>query len=343
MNGVGKFMRILLSRLDRIGDLVLSTPAIASVRRSWPHAHITLVCSTYNSVVVQGGTDVDEVIAIAPGVRSERVGQRFRHSCDLAIALAPCTSDLALVGATKAPRRIGYTYLRRYVTRLSAFFLLTDLLVSEADPSLCERDPGYRVRHEVDQVLALVERAGGSRLHRDLVLPITEADRIAVAHIPADGISVHAGVRWFRDGSTFASFIALLTALRCFKRKIIVTYGDDARVHARGIEESGVADVLIGSLSLTQWAAIFERSALVVTVDTGAIHIASAMKRPTVVLFEHRYFNLSSQEWAPYRVPAVLVRKPADERPESLEASREALVAGVERLLMEKNANDGHA
>src|SRR5882724_3686231 len=98
-------MRILLSRLDRIGDLVLSTPAVASVRRSWPRAHFTLVCSSYNGAVVERTPDVDEIVTVAPGVRPERVGKRYRHACELAIALAPCSPDLTLVGATKAPRR----------------------------------------------------------------------------------------------------------------------------------------------------------------------------------------------------------------------------------------------
>jgi ADP-heptose:LPS heptosyltransferase len=326
-------MRIVLSRLDRIGDLVLSTPAIASVRRSWPRAHVTLVCSLYNSPAVEHNPDVDEIVTLAPGVRPERIGRRFRHACELAIALAPCSADLALVAATKAPRRVGYTYVRRYFTRFWASFSLTDMLVSEADPALCERDPSYRVRHETDQVLALIERAGGTELSHDLVLPIDDADRASVAHVPADGVAVHVGARWFRDGGTLESFLLLLEGLRRFGLPIVATYGEDARAQAREIERSGVADAVVGSLGLAQWAAVFEKSKLVITVDTGATHVASAMRRPTIVLFEHRYFHLSSQEWAPYRVPSALVRKPPDEKPESLTACREEILAAAEGLL----------
>jgi len=276
---------------------------------------------------------VDEIVTLSPRIRPEDMGKRFRGVCDLAVALAPCSPDLALAGATGAPRRIGYTYVRRYLARLRASLLLTDLLVSEADPELCERDPAYKVRHEVDQVLGLVERAGGECITRDLVLPVTDADRAAVAYLPADGICVHAGARWFRDGSTLESFIELLKTLRRFERKIVVTYGEDARSQARSIEDLGVADAVVGSMTLAQWAAAFERSKLVVTADTGATHIASAMHRPTIVLFEQRYFNLSSQEWAPYRVPSVLLRKPSNEKSESLAASRESVAAAVAHIL----------
>jgi ADP-heptose:LPS heptosyltransferase len=325
-------MKIVLSRLDRIGDLVLSTPAIASVRRSWPQARVTIVCSPYNASVVQGNPDVDEVLVLEAGTTPSRMGARF-PGCDIAIALAPCTQDFLLVGATRAYTRVGYTYRRRYFARIGAQLMLTQLLVSEADPGLCERQPSYRVRHEVDQVLDLVANAGGTQIVRDLRVTITDADRAAVAHLPAGGIAVHLAPRWLRDGSTLESFIALLAAFRRFGLPIIVTHGVDVSEQVPAIEAAGVADYVAGALSFGQWAAAFAAARLVVTVDTGATHVASAMMRPTVVLFEHRYFNLSSQEWAPYRVPAAVLRKPAGESAAELAQSRESIVTAVERLL----------
>ena len=94
-----------------------------------------------------------------------------------------------------------------------------------------------------------------------------------------------------------------------------------------------MADRVFGGLSFGAWAAAFERAACIVTIDTGATHVASAMRRPTVVLFEHAYFRLSSQEWSPYRVPNAVLRKPSDESPAALRASRAEIVAAVAALL----------
>ncbi|MHB8144248.1 MAG: glycosyltransferase family 9 protein, partial [Vulcanimicrobiaceae bacterium] len=55
-------MHVLLARTDRIGDLVLSTPAIATIRASFPRARVTIVCSPYNRVVVERSSDVDEIV-----------------------------------------------------------------------------------------------------------------------------------------------------------------------------------------------------------------------------------------------------------------------------------------
>ena len=114
---------------------------------------------------------------------------------------------------------------------------------------------------------------------------------------------------------------------------IVATYGTEALEKVSAVRAASVVDALVGDLSFTQWAAVFEKSRVVVTVDTGATHVASATRRPTVVLFEHRYFHLSSQEWSPYRVPSVCLRKPASSGPAELAASRASIVSAVGSLL----------
>lgn len=324
---------IVLTRLDRVGDLILSTPAIASVRRSWPNAHVTMICNRYNAVVVERNPDIDAILTAAPGREATEIGRSFRGRCDLAIALAPCSPDFAVVGATRAPIRVGYTYVRRYFARLTAPLYLNRLAISEADPDVCERRSETHVRHEVEQVLNLVTLAGGSETARDLVVPVDEIDRHAVDFVPSGAIAFHLGQRWFHDGSTIENTIALIGELRRFGLPVVVTYGVDALDQSRRVRAAGVADLVVGGLSFPQWAATFEKSRIVVTVDTAATHVASAVRRPTVVVFEHRYFRLSSQEWAPYGVPAVCVRKPPGDSPENLAASRAEIVAAVDSLL----------
>ena len=324
--------RILLSRLDRVGDLILSTPAIATVRRAFPDAHITIACSEYNAVVVNKSPDVDAVECLPHDVKPSRFGALFL-GVDLAIALAPNAVDMRLVAATQARRRIGYTYERRYLTRAMSRIWLTDCLVSNADPGICERAPHRVVTHEVSQVLALAQRAGATEMVPDLRVVIDERDRAKVADFPPGPIIVHLGKRWTEHGSTIESLLALFRELRPLGRPLVATYGADAVDLAGAVREAGVADEVVGGLSFGQWAAAFERAACIVTIDTGATHVASAVKRPTVVLFEHTYFWLNSQEWSPYRVPNAVLRKPPTDAPDALQASRAEIVAAVARLL----------
>jgi len=324
--------RILLSRTDRVGDLILSTPAIATIRRAFPQAHVTIACSRYNAIVVEGSPDVDAVACIDDQTRPETFGARFT-GIDLAIALAPNSTDMRLVAATRAPRRIGYTYARRYLTRLVARRWLTDILVSDADPAMCEWQRRRVVKHEVDQVLELAQRAGASELVRELRIVVTDADRAAVAGLPADAIVIHLGRRWTERGSSVDSLVQLFRDLRALGRPLVATYGEDGAPLAEVVRANGVADQVVGGLSFGRWAAAFERAACIVTIDTGATHVASAMRRPTVVLFEHAFFRLNSQEWSPYRVPNAVLQKPGFDSPAALAASRDEIVSAVSALL----------
>lgn len=323
-------MRILLSRTDRIGDLVLSTPAIASVRASFPDARITMVTSPYNRVVMERNTDVDELVDLPREVKPQAFGAGYR-GYDLAVALAPRAQDVELVGATRARVRVGYTYVRRWVARLTSRLFLDRVLISPADPELSERDPSRIVPHEVDQLLELVALGGATTRVESLRVDVTDADRASVAFLPDRPVVVHLGLRWFSTGNTLASSLTLMDQLRALGAPLIVSSAVECEKFVPAFEREG--HVVVRGLPFHGWAALFERARCVVTVDTGATHVASAMRRPTVVAFEHRYFRLNSQEWAPYRVPSVLVRKPDSDDESALAAFRNEIVRGVTDLI----------
>jgi len=325
--------RILLARTDRIGDLVLSTAAIATVRASFPQAKITMVCSPYNRIVMERNTDVDELVQTETGMRPEAFGARYAGIADIAISLAPRSEDLRLVGATRAPLRVGYTYARRYLMRIAARFYVNRLMISEADPALSDRDPHRHVRHEVNQLLDLVALAGATDRVTQLRLDVIDEDRQAIAYLPNEPIVLHLGLRWFGSGSTLESTIALIRELRSFGNPLVVTYAPECERYVQPLADTRAADMVLGGLPFFRWAAVFERARVIVTVDTGATHVASAMRRPTVVVFEHPYFRLNSQEWAPYGVPSVLLRKPAHESMQSLATLRAEIVGAVGRLI----------
>ncbi len=325
-------MKIVLTRLDRLGDLILSTPAIRALRRAYPKAEIHLICSPRNMMAVEQNPDLTAFHVAANKDDLRKLARRFQGAT-MAIALAPRIEDMQFVRATGAKKRLGYTYRRRYGARLTAMLYLTDVVISQADPADCQRSPERPVLHEIDQLLAVVERIGAHVEHPEIVLPVTAADRAAVAAHPAGAVHLHLAPRWLNSGSTEENVLALLRELRIWQRPLVVSYGPDCAEAAARIAAAGVANAVIGGLKFTHWAALIERAACVVTVDTSATHVASAMKRPTVVLFEHRYFELNAREWAPWKVQAGVVRKPAKVNPLSLAACRQELVATVGRLL----------
>jgi ADP-heptose:LPS heptosyltransferase len=324
-------VKILLSRTDRIGDLVLSTPAIATVRASFPAAHVAIVTSEYNRVVMERNDDVDELIVLPKDANPRHFGSQLR-GYDVAIALAPRAVDLKLAGATRAPLRVGYTYERRWLARLTARLYVNRIMISEADPELCEREPKRLVRHEVVQLLDLVAMAGAQRRVWELRLDVTDEDRAAARDLPLDPIVLHLGRRWFTDGSTLEGTLAVVERLAALA-PIVITCARDCEHVAPAFESNARVARVLRRLPFHEWAAVLERGRVVVTVDTGATHVASAVRRPTVVAFEHRYFRLNSQEWSPYGVPHVLLRKP--ERADAAAIARfcDEIVGGVAQLM----------
>ena len=309
------YRNILLIRTDRVGDLVLSTPAIASFRRSWPRAHITAVVTGYTEPVLRHNPDIDELVLLPHRSPLEAIARvaRLGKNADIAVGLAPRTDDIFLAGVTNARARIGYVYRRRYLSRALAHVALTDWCLSEADPEIADRFPEQPVLHEVHQVLALVKLAGGEALTEELTLRLGDDDVAWAAQgAPSGAVVLALAPRWFTRNFGADAVKDLISALALDHKDVIVTYGTETEAVAgslrAGLNTSNVT--WLGNLALLRWAAVLAQSAVVVTVDTGATHVAAALGKPVVVIFEREYFRLCSQEWSPWRVPSAMLTKP---------------------------------
>jgi heptosyltransferase-3 len=315
---------ILLIRTDRVGDLVLSTPAISSFRRSWPKAHITAVITGYTEPILRHNPDIDEIVVLPHAQPTRAIAHvaKLGKGFNLAVGLAPRTDDIFLTGISGAPTRVGYVYRRRYLTRMLARMCLTDFCLSEADPELADRMPDKPVMHEVRQVLALVRLAGGNTVTEELTLELGVDDLVwARENAPAGGTVLALAPRWFMSNFGVDAVRKLVTHLAHTIEHVVVTYGPDTRELAENISQTMPHKNVtwFGDLPLLRWAAVLKQSAVIITVDTGATHVAAALRRPVVVVFEREYFRLCSQEWGPWRVPsAVFVKPPRGADPEPL-------------------------
>lgn len=306
---------ILLIRTDRVGDLVLSTPAISSFRRSWPDARITAVITGYTEPILRHNPDIDEIVLLPHAQPTRAIANvaKLGKKYALAVGLAPRTDDIFLTGISGAPSRLGYVYRRRYLSRVLARMCLTDFCLSEADPELADRQPDKPVMHEVRQVLSLVRLAGGATLTEELTLQLGDDDLAwARANAPEGGTVVALAPRWFMPNFGVDAVRKLIARLAHESPHVVVTYGPDTRQLAENISRTMPHSNVtwFGDLPLLHWAAVLKQSAVIVTVDTGATHVAAALQRPVVVVFEREYFRLCSQEWGPWRVPSAVFVKP---------------------------------
>jgi heptosyltransferase-2 len=99
--------RILVLRLDGIGDIVLTSPFLRQVRRAWPDAWITLVVLPYVANIVQNCPYINEVLVFDPEV-SGRVGMLRLHLRAISFAvrkLLPRNFDLSINPRWGTPNR----------------------------------------------------------------------------------------------------------------------------------------------------------------------------------------------------------------------------------------------
>jgi len=288
--------RVLLLRLERIGDFLMTLGAIAAARRRAPSAEIDLVVGSWNEALARLAPGVDRCETLdAPWLARGQAGATLgalvgrargwrRHGYDLAINFEPDIRSNALMALSGAPRRVGFR-------SGGGGPLLTDA---------CDYDPtshsAANARRLVDLALPRVEASPTlESTERDvprLELP-DEARRRAEALLssarrPLVGVHASGGrpVKQWEPGR-FGEVAARLARLHAATIVLTGTEGDRALVDAvkAGLPaEVSVMD-LTGRLDVVDLAAVLERLDLFVTGDTGPMHLAAAVGTPIVAIF----------------------------------------------------------
>ncbi len=291
--------RILVVRVDLLGDVVLSLPAVRVLRRTYPNAQIDMLVLRSTAAILQAERgDIARVLEYDPHVWRRPAtllrAQAWRDALALLHTLRNTHYDLCVsisgdIGSilsrlSGARRRVGYA--------AEAYpFFLTDQL------------PGGRYRqhqHEVRYVLALAERAGGVVLpgDEDLLLHVLpEADRTAKwlvqdarkrtgAHGPI--VAMHVGARNGQAKRWPTQHFATL-AKRLVEEDealVLLTGAPGEKALAEEILSHSCAQVvnLVGKTSVPELVALLAQSDVLVTGDSGPMHIACAVSTPVVAL-----------------------------------------------------------
>lgn len=292
--------RILCVRLDRLGDILMTTPAMHALRTSAPNRHITLLTSSVGAKAAPFLGDVDEVIAYDAPWHGSTPGAA--PSADLAMqrrldagrydaaAIFTVYSQSALPAAMLCylagiPRRLAHS-------RENPYGLLTDWV--------CEPEPHGGVRHEVERQLALVAKVGATCVDTRMRFDVPTGARESLAvHLSARGIEpegpwfvIHPGAsapsrryppeRFGEVAARLAretSWPILLTGAAeetPLVREVIACAGPAARARLHDLS---------GELSIGELAALLESTTVLVTNNSGPVHLASALATPVVDVY----------------------------------------------------------
>jgi lipopolysaccharide heptosyltransferase II len=305
--------RVLAVRLDNLGDVLMTTPALAAIRHSAPGAQLTLLTSSAGARVAACVPDIDEVITFdAPWVRHDKsddadIGRAelelidaIRGRFDAAVIFTVCTQS-ALPAALLC--RLAGIPLRLAHSRENPYGLLSHW-ARETDTL------GDDMRHEVQRQLALVGSVGYQIADDRLRLRITpQQHRHARALLREVGVPatrpyfvVHAGASAASRRWPAARFGCAADAIAADSGCLPVFTGeageqpliDEAR---RCMSQPSIT--LAGRADVATLAALIGDAHLLLSNNTGPAHIAAAVGTPVTVLYA-----LTNPQHTPWRVAA---------------------------------------
>ncbi len=294
--------RILITRTDRIGDLVVSTPVFKAVREKFPSAWISALVFLENRELVQGNPYLNEVILYdKKGSESGLLGNLLfagmlrKKKFDIVIHLHATNRMHQIAFIAGIPVRIGWT-------RKSPGFLTRGF----ADVK------SQGLKHEAEYNFELLKPLG------------IEPSETFETHVPVSAraeksfaeLRAHLGIPedrpWvvFNPSSSCPSkmwpvsrFAELADALgeRYSPVKIIIGSPRDQRLAEKFKQASapqGLFD-LTGKLSLGMLSVLLKKAALLISNDSGPVHIASAVGTPVISIFGRNQPGLSPLRWRP--------------------------------------------
>jgi len=296
--------KIMIRTPNWIGDAVMTTPAMAVVRVFFPTAEIVAVANPPVAELFSPHPACNRVIiydkkgahrGLGGLLKLLRVPRRERF--DLAILFQNAIEAAVISRLAKIPRRAGYaTDGRRF-------------LLSHPVPA-GEKE---RLLHHTDYYLGMLATLGIAGPKGPLRLSVTNAEARKAGKTLGNGpwVAVNPGAsygaakRWFPD--RFAAVADQL--IEKYQVKIVLTGGSGERDIGLDIEKfmTHTPLNLIGKTTVREMMAILEHCCLLITNDSGPMHVAAALQTPLVAIFGPTDHTTTS----PAAANARLVRKDA--------------------------------
>ena len=297
--------KIIVRAPNWIGDAVLAVPALKAVRERSPDSEITLLVRPWVEGLFRSAPFVDTVWSRpSPGaLRWIATAREIRHRrFDLAILLTNSFESALTVFAAGVPRRAGYLTDRR------------GPLLNAAIPL-----PGTRI-HQTQYYLQLIEACLGGGPEPGIDMHVTHTGLAsAVQLLDGHGIDTRDRLLILSPGAAFGSakrwneerFAALGDRL-CrelgFRAAIIGSPSEQALCARISAQMSEPVTQLAGSTDLETLSGVLARADLVVTNDSGPMHMAAALGTPTLGIFG----STDAEVTGPVGSRSQVVRNPVD-------------------------------
>jgi ADP-heptose:LPS heptosyltransferase len=286
---------LLVIRLDNMGDLLMSVPAINALKQTF-QSKITVLTSSAAKDIAAHIQVIDDVIVYdVPWMKSSTENpphlvwtiidllraKRFDAAVIFTVFSQNPLPAAMLAYMAEIPLRLAYC-------RENPYQLLTDWVP--------ESEPYQTIRHQVARDLQLVQHIGATTADDSISIALPDhAWESAQGKLIQNGVSinrpwiiVHPGVSEIKRKYPVDDWVEAVTKIRsALNCQIILTGLEQERGLTEDIQAPAGADVfsVAGALSLEEFIMVIHHSPLVITVNTATAHIAAATKTKVIVLY----------------------------------------------------------
>jgi ADP-heptose:LPS heptosyltransferase len=311
---------ILVVQLKRLGDLILTTPALSVLRKIYPEAQITLLIDQHSAELAPAIADVSEVWIYNKNASFNLWFNLVRRGFDLCLDFTGNDRSALVSFLSKAARRVCFSFVAKRAIRSWVYTHLVHSAVREK----------HTTDHYIDLVRSLGNfgSAGGLSLRLpDSVERSAETLRREIG-LPGRYFVVHPGSArpdkyWLAD-----RWKAVIThAQKRLGIPCLITGGrnpaelEHIREIVTGTRHPSAIFNLAGKVDFLLSAAMIREGSLFVGVDTAAAHLASAFRRPELVLFG----PTNPFHWHPLHPHASVVRAGFEEPLDHFEPRQKGL------------------
>ncbi len=290
--------KILISRTDKLGDLVLALPFVETFKKRYPNCKVDVMASLYASPILEHNDSIHKILRVQNDqlisnnlYRKDLLQKIKKEKYDIVIALFPERQISRLYFKAEIPIRIGTA------GRFHSIFFNTRLLHSRKK----------NIKHESVYNLDFMSffKDGESVLLPKVYLTskdINNAKKILNnAGVNGDFIVLHPGSGGSAEAWSSEKFIQLYQKLESKGMVLVVSGSEKEGEQFDNLSHSiGFADLnkITGNTDLRALAAVLSLAKVVVANSTGPLHLAVAVGTKTVGLYPSKK-SMSPTRWGP--------------------------------------------
>lgn len=304
--------RILVIKLRHFGDVLLMTPLLSTLRANYPRALIDVLVYDGTEAMLAGNRDVYLAYTVDRNLKHQRLKAQYLGEQALWNSLRTGHYDLVINLSDQWRAALYCRFLKptfslrfRYPKRNNRLWQAChSLLVDVAEPSK------HTVLNNLDILVPLalptiITTVTQTWRQRD----VDEIDRLSRRHHLTDFVLIQPTARWAFKTWTVEGFSAVINHLTVQGRTVVLTGGHSpdevamiSAIMSGCLSPQRVVN-LAGRLDLPELAVLIDRARLFIGVDSVPMHMAAALKTPSVVLFGPS----NRAQWSPWQAPHTLL------------------------------------